>query len=86
MYAPERAAFTLAGMLARNLLAIIDHNHHLHRPYSFDKDNNQRLSRVWSKRAKRWKVFLVICTLITSVDEIYQLFYEKLLKVGNVVT
>ena len=59
MYSPKRAAFTLAGMLARSLLAIIDHNHHLHRPYSFDKDNNQIVLRVWSKRAKRWKVFLV---------------------------
>ena len=28
----------------------------------------------------------IICTLITSVDEIHQLFYEKLLKVGKVVT
>ena len=27
----------------------------------------------------------IICTLITSVDEIHQLFYEKLLKVGKVV-
>ena len=28
----------------------------------------------------------IICTFITSVDEIHQLFYGKLLKVGKVVT
>ena len=46
-------------MLARSLLAAIDHNHHLHRKQAQNSKGELVYSRRWSKRAKRWKVVIV---------------------------
>lgn len=46
-------------MLARSLLAAIDHNHHLHRTQARNAKGELVWTRRWSKRAKRWKPVIV---------------------------
>ena len=47
------------GLLARSLLAAIDHNHHLHRKQPQNSKEELVYSRRWSKRAKQSKVVIV---------------------------
>ena len=45
-------------MLARSVLAAIDHNYHLYREQVRNAEGELVFSRRWSKRAKRWKVVI----------------------------
>ncbi|XP_043919202.1 uncharacterized protein LOC122794653 isoform X2 [Protopterus annectens] len=55
-YASKRQAYTFPAYRARNFLAAIDHNKHLHRPYQRNKHGRIVYRRKYNKKSERWTV------------------------------
>lgn len=51
--------FRYDATVARSLLAVIDHNHHLHRNQARNRNNEPIYTKRWSKRGQSWKVVVV---------------------------
>ncbi|XP_046345432.2 uncharacterized protein LOC124126050 [Haliotis rufescens] len=54
-YSPKRHSYQFTGYLARNQLAAIDHNHHLHRPEQTNSEGETMYMGIYSKRTQRWR-------------------------------
>ena len=51
--------FRYDATVARSLLVVIDHNHHLHRKQARNRKNEPIYTKRWSKRGQSWKVVVI---------------------------
>ncbi|CAG0881004.1 unnamed protein product, partial [Cyprideis torosa] len=56
-YATKRLHYHFAGMRARSMISVIDHNWNIKRPQAINKKTGEpRFQRKWSKKTKAWIV------------------------------
>ncbi|XP_073727771.1 uncharacterized protein [Misgurnus anguillicaudatus] len=59
MYASKRFSFSPPVYEARTLLAGLDYNHHLNRPKKTRADGTLQCTRLYNKRSKTWRMYVL---------------------------